>query len=490
MSSSRIAKNTTYLTLAVVAQKILATVYFIFIARYFANTEVGEYTNAIYLATIFGIFVELGFAAVLTREVAKSPERAQEYLANVSFLKLVAMVITYGSLIGFVHIFDYPLIARQLTVIAGLVMIVDSFNVSFYAVMRGFHNFFYEAVGVIIGQTLLVGFGLFAILGGFPLPFLVVAILISSIFNFFYSAILLYRKFHIRLLPRLQRSTLVFLLKIGAPFLLFGILMRVYGYIDTVLLYRMTSNVDVSYYAAAYKITFALTFVPAAFGSTLYPAFSEYFVTAKDKLVGTFERSMVYLLMICAPIAVGGIVLADVLIPFIYGPNYQPAIPALQILMIALVFIFLGFPVGALLNACNYQKQNTLMMGMTLFFNIAANLILIPLYSYIGAAMAIIISSAVLLFGPLYFVREIVDYNRKFLLMSVMKTVLVASVMGVVVWYLKGFVHFSVLILIGAGVYAGLLYLVKGYSVADLRFLFGSLFPRKNSYEKNTSHNP
>ncbi len=343
MSVAKITQNTTYLTASIIVQKLFAVVYFIFIARYFVNANVGEYTHAIYLATIFGIFVELGLSNVLTREIAKTPSDAQKFISNVVAIKLLATVITYACLAIFVNVFDYSDVARQLTYLAGLVMVIDSFNVSFYAILRGYQKFFYEALGVLLGQILLVSFGIIAMLKGYSIHFLVLAIVLSSVFHCVYSILILRKKFQISVFPHVSKETLLLLFKIGLPFLIFGVVMRFYGYIDTVLLYKMKESIDVSYYAAAYKITFALTFIPSAFGSALYPAFSEYFVSDKEKIRHVFEKSTYYLMAISLPLSLGTMLLADQIILFIFGANYLPSVLTLRILMLALVFIFLGF---------------------------------------------------------------------------------------------------------------------------------------------------
>ena len=79
MSTHLIARNTTYFTAAIIFQKLLATLYFIFIARHFSNADVGEYTNAIYLATLFGILLNLIWRSSHTRG-SKVSHRAQEIL--------------------------------------------------------------------------------------------------------------------------------------------------------------------------------------------------------------------------------------------------------------------------------------------------------------------------------------------------------------------------------------------------------------------------
>src|SRR5574344_1337101 len=96
---SNIAKNTSYLTTALILQKIISFTYFTLLARYVGPANLGKYYFAISFTTIFAIFIDLGFANVLTREVAKDSERAQKWFSNILALKIpravLALAIVY-----------------------------------------------------------------------------------------------------------------------------------------------------------------------------------------------------------------------------------------------------------------------------------------------------------------------------------------------------------------------------------------------------------
>ncbi|PIR80598.1 flippase, partial [Candidatus Kuenenbacteria bacterium CG10_big_fil_rev_8_21_14_0_10_39_14] len=49
-----------------------------------------------------------------------------------------------------------------------------------------------------------------------------------------------------------------------------------------------------------------------------------------------------------------------------------------------LFFLFINFPVGYLLNACNKQLTNTINLGVTVLVSVVLNILLIPRFSYVG----------------------------------------------------------------------------------------------------------
>ena len=80
MQKANLAKNTTYYTVALTVQKILAFIYFWLISNSLLPGNLGQYVFALSFSTLFSIFIDLGLSSILTREAAKSKEQANSYL--------------------------------------------------------------------------------------------------------------------------------------------------------------------------------------------------------------------------------------------------------------------------------------------------------------------------------------------------------------------------------------------------------------------------
>ncbi|MCK5358508.1 MAG: oligosaccharide flippase family protein, partial [Elusimicrobiales bacterium] len=85
---NNIAKNTSYFTFALILQKVLSFTYFTILARNLVPEQLGKYYLAISFTTIFAIFIDLGMANVLTREIAKAKNMASAYLGAIIAIKL------------------------------------------------------------------------------------------------------------------------------------------------------------------------------------------------------------------------------------------------------------------------------------------------------------------------------------------------------------------------------------------------------------------
>lgn len=477
--AGRTTRNTLYIFSALVGQKVLSLFYFILIARLAGVEGTGKYFLALSLTTIFSVFTDLGLSPVLTREIAKAKEKVSHYLGNVLGIKVFLIAITWLAVAVVVNILHYPPMTKIMVYCAGGVMALDSIHLSLYAAFRGLQNLKYESIGMVSGQVVTVIFGTIALLLKAPLFFLILALVGGSLFNVLFALILLLKN-KISFTLQWDKAILTFLFKIAVPFALAGIFVKVYSYIDTILLSKLLGDMYVGWYSVAYKLTFAFQFMPMAFAAAMFPAMSAYFVSDPTGLKRVFEKAFFYLMLIVVPIAFGIAALADEIILKIYGSAYTPAILPLQILIFSLIFIFLQYPVGSLLNACNRQALNTTLMGVTMVLNVILNIILIPQYQLVGAAIAALASQVFLFGAGLLWAGKIIEYDKLFLGKATIKALLAAVLMGAVVWFTKSAISFFTIPL-GVLVYLGILYFSRAISWLDLVQIYQTI-KRRNKY--------
>ncbi|MCX6785582.1 MAG: flippase [Candidatus Komeilibacteria bacterium] len=468
---AKIARNTSYFTSALVIQKLISFIYFSYIAVKIGANSLGSYTFALYFTTIFAVLIDIGLSNVLVREVAKFREKSQQYLSAVMSVKVPLAILVYAAAALTINFLNNPTLVKQLVYLSGVIMVLDSFTLTFYAFLRGHQNLKFESIGTIIFQLIVFISGIIIVNLTHDLRVLILAILLASFFNFSYSAILLKVKLGLKFLAKVDKSIVKALLLFTIPFALAAIFTRVYGYIDTVLLNQLIGASAVGYYSIPYKITFSFQFIPMALVASLYPAFSSYFVQSKELLEKTFAKAMVFLGIIAVPISLGVIALARPLMIRIYTSQYEPSILPLQILIVTLVFLFLNFPLGSLLNACNRQTRNTVHIGIVMVVNIILNFLLIPRFSYIGAAIASSLST-LLMFGlQLYVVKQIIPVNFKYLAARFGAIFISSLAMYFILIWLLAFLNFIVLVPIGAVIYLAALYLLKGFNKEDLTMI-------------------
>ena len=479
MSGSKVAKNTAYLITAFIGQKVLAFVYFTIVARSVGVEGAGRYFLAVSFATVFAVFLDLGLTNVLIRETAKRPEDAARLLSATMAVKAVMAGLTVALTNGLAYLMGYPAETRIMVGIASLVMVVDALNLAWYGVMRGLQNLKYEAIGVVSGQAVSLAFGGLFIWLGLPLPWLVVALFLSTAWNWIWAYLNL-RRLGIRpLAVSWDRATFRFLWSVTLPFALAGIFARVYSYIDSVMMSKLADETAVGLYGVGYKITFSFQCLAMAFAAAVYPAMSAACAESRERLPGLLTMSLKYLTLIAAPIVIGIFVLAEPLIVAIYGPEFFGAVRPLQVLIFSLIFAFLYWPVGSLLNAADRQAENTAVMGATMVLNVGLNAWLIPALGAAGASWASVAGNCLLFFGALIVsARMVAPLESAKIIGFSWRILSAAAVMGLAVAFLEPFLPLLALIAVGAVAYVSAVFALRAMTWAEAQALVSVMLRR------------
>lgn len=467
-----IARNTSYLTLALILQKIISFTYFIILTRALGLEMMGQYYAAISFTTIFAIFIDLGFANTLTREIAKHQDQAQNWLGNVITLKIPLAILTLLVALVTAAIFGYSSLGFQLILISSISMVLDSFTTTFFAAIRGFHNLKFESISSVIFQLIVLVFGYLALVNHRGVLAAMMVLALASVYNFIYSFLMVRYKLNIKWKLLFEKSFIKNIFYISWPFALFAIFQRFYLYIDSVMIGLLANYHQVGVYQIAFKIIFALQFLPMAFTASLYPAMSSYWLNNREQLIKSFERAMNYLIMISLPI-IGGVIALDDKIIEIFKAGYE-AIWPLRISILALFFIFVNFPIGSLLNACDRQRKNLSFMAIVTIISVVSNFFLIPRFQAIGASITVLITNAIMFVLGIIEARKIINYSPRKNLITLGKSLWAAAVMTMIVFYGKAYMPILFATILGAILYFIFLYLVGGFKKQDIQSIISS----------------
>ena len=477
--SRSIAKNTAFMTMASIGQKIISFVYFTMIARMVGVEGTGMYFFALSFTTIFVVFVDMGLTNVMIRESAKVKEKMQTYFSTVLSVKVLLGVLSYIGAFVAINLMGYSVEIRHMVYLSAVTMLFDSVHLTMYGVLRAVGDLKYEAISITISQLLTLILGSIFLYFHFPLIFLILAFTIPSFLNVCFASSILVWKLRFKLVPSLDKQSFVYLGRIAIPFAIAGIFARVYSYVDSILLSKLAGNVAVGLYSIPYKITYAFQFIPLALVAAMFPRFSEYFVSDRKRLAYIFQQGLKYLLIIATPIAVGVSVLAKDIILTLYTSQYVDSILPLQILIFSLIFSYLSFPIGAFLNACNRQVTQTVIIGVVMVINIALNLFLIPIYGIVGAATSAFVGNFLLTAIGYAFVPKVTAISHSFMIRSVLQIFTSAIVMGFFVIKINEMSHFILAILVGVVVYPTMLFVTRAINMVQFKKFMGTIAKSK-----------
>ncbi len=404
-TAQTVAKQAGLLMAASTLQKAISFVAFTLAARWLGAESIGLYFYILSISSMAGVWTDLGLTPVVIRAFATSEERGWAIVKRAMLAKALLIPLAALGALAYVLNTSQGSAVLPLLLLALLVMAEDTLSLLGYGILRGRQRLDRESLGMVIGQLISSGCLVAFVALGFGVWGAILALALGSAWHVVWSV------YHVRKLGRPIAAALPpwkTLVREAMPFALAGLFVRVYSSVDAILLKEWRTIEEIGHYAVAYKLTYALQFVPLAFVAALYPALSA--AHAKDEateLVHTSLGSWRFMALVSFPLAAALSGFAPRLVGLLYGEAFVPAATILAVLAWALPLLFLDFPVGSLLNATHRAKQKTIAMGVTMLVNAVANVLLIPRFGAVGAAMAALLGYVALLGVGVWYAREI-----------------------------------------------------------------------------------
>jgi len=397
-------KNTFWLAVAEAITSLLGLILTVYIARILGATEYGKFAFALSFVSVFVILADLGLSDITTRELSREKEGEKEYPAILSLKIFLCTGVLILMLIGSLFITSDPIIQKAIWILAVFILI-SSFFAIIYSFLRARQKMEYEA-GVKIFQCLMItGIGFFVLFHlpsvenlsyGYLFANLIVLIFVLLLFHFRIQSLKL----------NWNKTVWKRFLRISWPLSLGLVLGWIYVSIDSIMLGCFGRVTETGWYNAASKIVIA-TIIPATLISrSFYPMLSKFFKESKEKFQQVWNYQMELMITLALPVMAGGLVLAPKIINFFYGTEFVPSIPAFQLLIFVAGISFLYYPYGLALVVSNHQKRNFGLILIGAVINIILNLILIPVHSLYGAAIATIITSIIIFFLAVKFSKR------------------------------------------------------------------------------------
>jgi O-antigen/teichoic acid export membrane protein len=386
--AKKVAANAAYL-LATNAYRILLNMAIFFvIARVLGAEELGQYAFALSYATLFSVAVHLGLNDLIIRQIAVNKDEGPLYFTVALAVKLVMGVLVVAATAVTIGVSGKPTAVQELVLAAALttsfVAGVETVAVAFF---YAYERMSYVLVLGVLRVTLNAVVGIGAALAGFGARgilwgFLAVETLVAALAFFWVR-----RRLGVRF-TRPPARAFPTLLWQSLPFGLNGIFITIYMQLHYSLLSFFAGDAATGVYAAAAKLVTFLCFIPSALTQALYPYLSRLAAGADGDPGKVAARAIRYLALLSFPAAVYIFLRAGAIVDLAYGAGYGEAASLLAVLALTLPFVFASYPAAVALNAVRRERANTAVAAGGAAVNVAANLVLIPLWGPLGAAAA------------------------------------------------------------------------------------------------------
>ena len=405
-TARRVAKNSFTAIALNLMTKVLDLAFAMLMARLLGPGGVGRYYFAVLIFAWFDVFTSFGLQTLLTREVARERSQGNRYLLNTTLLRIGLGAAGIPVLVGFLAVFQLvsPNKLAPDTLVAIALLYVGLLPSS---LATGLTGLFYAYEKAEYPAAITVVTVLIKIAIGVPVLVLTHSIIgiaaVSIVVNTITLSILVALATRLFFRPRwesdrvLQRD----MLRESFPLMINNLLSALFFKVDVTLLKPLSgknSDFVVGWYSQAYKWVDALNVIPAYFTFALFPVLSRQAAEDKDAARRSYHLAIKLLVMLALPAAVLTTFFAHELTTILtFGdPRFQPhSTIALQLMIWSIPFGWINSVTNYVLIALGQQRKLTNAFLIGLGFNIVANLIFIPLYSYKAAAVITILSEIV-----------------------------------------------------------------------------------------------
>lgn len=385
----------------------LAMVVSIIVARYLGPHDYGILSYAVSLASLFAIATHMGLSGLAVRELVISPEDHKELMGTIFGIKLAGgLVAAVGFLFFIASTTDVNEVEFWVLLIVSGTILLKPFEVLdfwFQAKVKAKYSSIVRATATVILsalQIILVVLG--AQLLAFASAYLLQSLLIATLFIFFFKkkANIPFKKWKMNL------SRAIELLKQGWMIMFGAIFAIVYLKIDQVMIRWLSGAEEVGIYSVAAKLSEAWYFIPTVIVASIFPKLLE----IRDKNESKFQNSMQYLFDLLFAIALLLAIIVSFfskpVINILYGVEFGGAAIILSIHIWAGIFIFMRAAFSKWILIEDAIAFSMITQGAGAVTNVLLNLIFIPLYGGLGAAIATIFSYAMASYFSLFFYKK------------------------------------------------------------------------------------
>jgi O-antigen/teichoic acid export membrane protein len=452
-----ILRNSFWIVAGKFISGVLRALLVILAARFLGAGEYGSFSLAMNFVLLFSFLPELGLTAILTREISKANNQEEKYsiFNNILIISLILSIISYFLIITLGYFFLKDSVAKIILPILALMLIFDILREFAYAVYRaelkselqGIFHFLTNLLLFIIGFSVLINFRTSISLAYGYFIAITIGFIISNLFLFNY-----FRNFKFSINYRLW----LYYFNSSWPIALANALYLMLLFIDSIILGWFFPNYVVGIYTSSIKINEFLIVFPTGIALAMLPIFSKN-LSDKSSLRKNLEFSFQLTYLIILPIILGGFLLSEKLILFIFGNEYLSAHYAFKILIPSLLASSLFMIFSQLLIALNKRIELLIYEFIVIIINFIGNLLIIPYFDFLGAAYITTLSSFLSFLFGYFILNKYVEFN---IYSGILKPLIASLIMAGILILLSN-LNTVILILLGILLYFIALILLK-----------------------------
>lgn len=387
LKESEVTKNSMWLISEKIIQMLLSLIINRIVAEYLQPENYGTLSYAASLVAFFTSICTLGLDAIVINEIINKKDKQGEIIGTSIFMRIISSLLSI-IMITIIAIFLNPKNIQLIfiTVLQSIALLFETFNIINIWYQSRLKSKYLAIVAFIV-YIIVAAFKIYLVYTKRQLIYFAIANTLTSVLTAMFIYILYLKHKGPKL--KINRQIIKPLLKQSYHFILSGIMISVYAQTDKIMIGNMLSDMSaVGLYSVATTITNLWSFIPTAIITSFRPTIIQSKIESYDKYIKRLKQLYSIILWLNVAYALGVTVFADLIIKLLYGEAYLGAKIPLLFAVWSGGFSFIGVARDIWFVSEGLQGYSTkisLVGGIT---NVILNLILIPIFGIIGAALA------------------------------------------------------------------------------------------------------
>lgn len=382
---NKIVKNASWIIGCKIAQSLIGLVISMLTARYLGPSNFGIINYAASLAAFAMPLMQLGLTNIMVQEMVNNPEKEGEILGTSILMSSLSALVCILGLFSVVSCFNAD---ERVTIIVCLlystILIFQAMELTQYWFQAKYLSK-YTSIASFCAYVVVAGYKIFLLVSHKSVYWFALA----NSFDYLLIAVsiyLIYRKKGGQPF-RLSLDTAKKLFSKSHYYIVSSMMVVIFAQIDRVMIKNMLGNADVGFYSAALTCAGLASFVFSALIDSFRPSIFEALKKSKED----FEKrlSLLYGIVVYSSLSFSLVMalLASLVIGVLYGDAYSPSVNALRCAVWFTTFSYLGAVRNIWILAENKQKYLWFINLSGALFNVILNLIFIPYWGIVGAAL-------------------------------------------------------------------------------------------------------
>lgn len=487
-TGQRIVRNSIF---GIVSQAIGGGIFFLvalLMARHLRPDQFGVFTFIFAFVSVFYLLADFGLTNILVREISRQKDRLGYILGAVIPLITVVALILYLLIVAITQFLQLDKEATMAMYVMAATVLITFHAAVYGSVCRAFEEMGFNALGLTLQRILLLALVMVALDSDAGLPGFAFCYLGERVFQWVFFYVLVRRRYT-NYRWRVDTDYWRYLLIEGFPVGVGTVLCRISWHVNIFLLTLLSTVSSVGLFGAAYRIIQMIQVIPFTLSVPVFPVLSRRAAESSRQAFTLYLRILKMFMLVGMPIGVWFMFLGTPLVELLFGSDYRPAGPTLQIMGGVIALLFLNSLYVFLFSSLN--KQGLFMAGTSIAVgvNIIVGLLLIPILDMQGAAIAAVCAETALFVSGAIFLSKVGLTTRYHnLLLKPIITVMLASV--VLLWPLlkPSFVNIVAGSLVFGLLFPGLAYLFRIINHEDIEALVAALPKLGKAGNRDTSN--